>query len=118
MIIKREKFMTPGKIIGLILFLTVTGLSACGGGGGGGSSSGTTVTLRPTKAVALADGTDAATVEAEVENADGTPASDGTSVTFSASDTSGPLSSGTAATVNGKVSFSVTHAPITGATNR
>jgi Big-like domain-containing protein len=109
--------MTPRKIIGLILFLTVLGLSACGGGGGGGSSSGATIILNPTKAVALADGTDAATVQADVENADGTAAPDGTSVTFSASESTGPLVSTSAVTVNGKVSFSLSHAPITGATS-
>src|SRR5512144_675081 len=113
----KEELMTPRKIIGLILFLTATGLSACGGSGGSGNS-GATIDLKPTKAVALADGNDVATVQANVENADGTAVPDGTSVSFSSADSSGPLSSATAPTVNGKVSFSLTHAPITGATSR
>ena len=110
--------MSTRKIIGLLLFLTAWALSACGGGHGGPSNSGGTIDLKATKAVALADGNDSATVQANVENADGTAAPDGTSVTFSASDSTGPLSSATAATVNGKVSFSLTHAPITGATKQ
>jgi hypothetical protein len=112
--------MTPRKftILILLFFFAAAALIGCGHGGGGNGNSGATISLKPTKAVALDDGTDAATVQADVENADGTAAPDGTSVTFSASDSSGQLSSATAATVNGKVSFSVTHAPITGATNR
>lgn len=109
--------MTPRKFIIPVLFIVISMLSACGGRGGGSSNFGGTIDLKATKAVALDDGSDSATVQATVENADGTVAPDGTIVTFSASDSTGPLSSATAATVNGKVSFSLTHAPITGATH-
>jgi hypothetical protein len=109
---------TRRNFIGLmVFFFAVAALSGCGSRGGG-SNSGAIVELKPTKGVALADGTDVATVQARVENADGTTAPDGTNVSFSAVDSSGPLSSATAATVGGKASFSLTHAPISGATHQ
>lgn len=108
--------MTPGKFIIPVLFIVISMLSACGGRGGG-SSSGMTIDLKATKGVALADGNDVVTVRANVENADGTAAPDGTSVSFTAADSSGPLPSSTAVTSKGTATFSLTHAPITGATH-
>jgi Big-like domain-containing protein len=109
--------MTSGKFIGLILvfLFAVSALSGCGHGGA--ANSGMTIDLKAAKGVALADGNDVATVQANVENADGTPAPDGTSVSFTAAESSGPLPSSTATTANGKASFSLVHAPISGATH-
>ena len=111
--------MTPGKnFIGLILLFFFAALVLFGcGHSGANSNSGATIDLKATKGVALADGNDVVTVRAHVENADGTAAPDGTSVSFTAVDSSGPLPSSTAVTSQGTATFSLTHAPITGATH-
>src|SRR5574342_144072 len=100
--------MSSRKFIGLILLFlfAVPALSGCGGGGGSGNS-GMTIDLKATKGVALADGNDVVTVRAKVENPDGTAAPDGTSVSFTAADSSGPLPSSTAVTSKGTATFSL-----------
>lgn len=104
------------SLIGLIFILSMAAFSGCGGGGGAGVPAGATVTLTSSKAVVLADGSDAVTIQAEVKNADGTAAANGTSVAFSA--TAGTLSAPSAATTNGIASVTLTRAAISGASNQ
>lgn len=100
--------MTAKKIIGLILFLTMTALSGCGGGGGDSVGPQATVTLTPSKAKALANGSDAVTIQASVKNADGTTAADGTAVNFSIPDNTGNLSASVVNTQSGLASVTLT----------
>lgn len=102
-------------LLGFILILAVAALSACGGGGDGDSNAAARITLIPSKAMAVANGADPVTIQASVENADGTPVADGTVVTFSVN--TATLSASTAATTNGTASLSMTCASITGANN-
>lgn len=106
-------------LIGLILFLAALPLSGCGGGGGEADTNApATVDVIPSKTMALADGSDAVTLLAEVNKADGAPVADGTTVTFAVPDNSGSLSAATATTANGIASVSLTRAPLTGANNQ
>jgi len=110
--------MTLNKFTGLIIFLAITGLSACGGGGGGSSNSGVAITLTPSKTVALADGHDVMTVHAGIANADGAAVADGTPVTFTALDDAGNPFVTQTTTVGGLASITLTRDPIQGANNQ
>src|SRR5512141_161319 len=106
---KRENIMTPGKnFFGFILslfFFAASAMFGCGHGGGDSDSNpSVAIDLKPVKAVALADGIDVVTVKAAVENLDGTAVPDGTSVDFSAADSTGQISLSKAATVSGRAS--------------
>jgi hypothetical protein len=105
--------MTLKRITGLILFLVVIGLSACGGGGGNKHlGSGAAITLTLSKAVALADGSDVVTVHASVMNADGTPVADETPVTFTVPDNNENPAVTQTTVEHGTASVSLTHTPI------
>jgi hypothetical protein len=110
----KEECMTLNKFSSLLILLLVTGMSAChgGGGGGGNPNAGATITLTPSKTVALADGNDVVTVHADIKNADGTPIADGTPVSFTApGDNDNPAVTQTT-TEDGHASVSLTRDPI------
>lgn len=108
-------------VVGLILSLAAT-LSGCGGGGGEGDVSDPNgpalVQLTVSKGMALADGSDAVTLLAEVAQADGVAVADGTLITFTVPAGSGTLSAALAATNGGIASVNLTRAPIAGAKNQ
>jgi hypothetical protein len=109
-------------MVGLILFLAAT-LSGCGGGGDDGGAGSdpngpATVQLTVSKGMALADGSDAVTLLAEVTRADGSTIADGTIVTFTVPTESGTLSAALAATNGGIASVNLSRAPIAGAKNQ
>jgi hypothetical protein len=110
-------------IVGLILSLA-TALSGCGGGGGGDGAdrddpnAAATVQLISSKTRALADGSDAVTLVAEVTRADGSAVADGTVITFTVPAGSGTLSAALAATNGGVASVNLTRPPIDGAKNQ
>jgi len=111
--------MTPRKIIGLIVLLGAAALTGCGGGGGGGDSAdpnaAATIDMTASKNVALANGSDAVTIQAAVKKADGSSVADGTIVTFSVA--TATLSAPTAATTSGTASVSVSCPAVSGANN-
>lgn len=107
-------------VVGLILFLA-TALCGCGGGGDGGGSDpngAAAVQLTVSKGLALADGSDAVTLLAEVTRADGAAVADGTVITFTVPAGSGTLSAALAATNGGIASVNLTRPPIAGAKNQ
>lgn len=109
-------------VVGLVFFLAAT-LSACGGGGDGGDAgsdpnAAATIQLTVSKSLALADGSDAVTLLAEVLRADGAAVTDGTVITFTVPAGSGTLSAALAATNSGIASVDLTRAPIAGAKNQ
>lgn len=114
--------MRMRNLISLVLCLAAAALSGCGGGGGGGAAADpnapAAVRLTVSKAVALADGSDAVTVQADIKKADGSAAADGTPVTFSVPDNSGTLSASSKTTTSGLASVTITRAPISGANNQ
>jgi len=110
------------SVVCLILFLTAA-LTACGGGGDSGGpgpdpNGPATIQLLPSKTRALADGSDAVTLLAEVARADGSAVADGTVITFSVPAGSGTLSAALAATNSGVASVNLTRPPIDGAKNQ
>jgi hypothetical protein len=118
--------------ISLILILMASALTGCGSDGATGPAgpagpAGTTgtdvnaaavVALTASKAVALADGADAVTIQADVKKADGSAIADGTIVAFSVPADGGTLSAASAVTTGGHASVTVKHAPISGAKNK
>jgi len=107
--------MTSRKFISLIAILTLSALYACGGGGGGGGAdpnAPAAVSLAASKTVALANSSDAVTVNATVTKADGTSVADGTVVTFSAPGSAGALSAATAVCTGGMAAVTLTHPSI------
>jgi hypothetical protein len=112
------------RLTSLIFILSFVALSGCGGSGGGGDEApvdlgaAAAVTLTSSKAVILADGTDSATITADVEDADGAAVADGTIVGFSVPSGSGTLSASSAATANGRASVALLRAPIQDALNQ
>jgi hypothetical protein len=110
--------MNAKNLIGLILTLSIFVVPGCGGGGGGGEdpNAPAILSLTASKSVALANGSDAITIQADVKKADAASAvADGTIVTFSVPDSAGALSASTAATSNGLASVTLTHPPVSGA---
>lgn len=111
--------MTPRKFIGIVIILATSALFGCGGGGGGADpGSAATITLTPSKTVALADGNDAVTVHASVAKADAAAVADGTPVTFTAPDDAGNPFVIQTTTVGGLASITLTRDPIQGANNQ
>jgi hypothetical protein len=110
----KEEVMTSRKFISLIAILTLSALYACGGGSDGGAdpNAPAAVSLAASKIVALANSSDAVTVNATVTKADGTPVADGTVVTFSAPGSAGALSATTAVCTGGLASVTLTHPSI------
>jgi hypothetical protein len=107
-------------IISALISLLLITLSGCGsssssssGGGGGGGGGTPSVGVTASRPVALADNGMHAdgmvTITADVRNADGTPAADGTNVTFTAMSTVNPAS---ATTVGGLASTVLTEDPV------
>jgi hypothetical protein len=121
-----EKPMRMRSLISLMLSLSIALVSGCGSDDSGGTSSvipvdtnaPATLTLTPSKGIALADGADAVTIRAEVMKADRTPAADGTVVTFSVPADSGTLSTSTAVSAAGLAVVTLTRAPVSGAKNQ
>jgi hypothetical protein len=106
----------------LVCFLTLSTLSGCGGGGGGGGipvdpDAPATVSVAGSRAMALADGSDAVAIMATVNKSDGTAVPDGTTVNFETADPGGTLSAASATTLGGLATVNLTHAPIAGANN-
>jgi hypothetical protein len=109
--------MKPSFLISVILLLAVSILPACGGGhGGGGADPNAPATVAVNaKTLALANGSDVVTVQADVRKADGTVVGDGTMVSFSVN--TATLSVSTAATTSGIASVTMTSPAIPGANN-
>ena len=103
--------------IGIMVIIATAALTGCGGGGGGGAdpNAPATIDMTASKTVALANGSDAVTIQAAVKKADGSSVADGTIVTFSVA--TATLTATSAATTNGTASVSVTCAPVSGANN-
>jgi len=106
--------MNKKYIIGIMLLLAAAALTGCGGGGDSADPNGPAdITMTASRAMALANSSDAVTIQAAVRKADGSSVADGTIVTFSV-DTA-TLSSPTATTTNGTAAVSMTCAPVPGA---
>jgi hypothetical protein len=102
----------------IVLILAISVLSACGGGGGDGGAAApdpnapASVALTSSKTVALANGSDAITIRANVKKADGTAVADGTVVSFSNPGSAASLSATTAACSGGIATVTLTHPSI------
>ncbi len=106
--------MNRTSLVGLIILLAVSVLSGCGGGDGEAAPT-LSIGVTTSKTVALANGADAVTIQANVTNANGTAVPDGTVVVFSSP--TATLSASTAATTNGTATVSMTRPPVSGANN-
>ena len=109
-------------VIGIMVFLAISTLTGCGGGDNGAApdpNAPASVTLTPSKNVALANGSDAITMQANVKKADGTAVADGTLVTFSVTGSTGAVLSSTSVACSGGIaSVTVTHPAISGSSSQ
>lgn len=107
------------NIIASTVLLMLTAFFGCGGGGDGGDPNApASISLTPSKTVALANGSDTITLTANVVKSGGGPVADGTLVAFSAPGSAVSLSAASAATANGRAVVTATHSAVTGSNNR
>lgn len=109
--------MNKKYIIGIMLLLAIAALTGCGGSGDDSAdpNAPADIIMTASRDMALANNSDAVTIQAAVRKADGSSVADGTIVAFSVN--AATLSAPTAATTNGTASVSMTCPPVSGANN-